>query len=190
MNRQYGTKWFTFYTKIRPWFTVIGVSTVITEFIEYTDIYVNNWWLLLYFLNAIAQPILALIVFAKSKGDYVEFVRFVKGVLLFETVSIAYSQGVKNYIQTEFNFGSAFVVFAIILAVAFFLWYFLNVKYFEKRIATTPNYTVNTTPFYQVPNTNSQVETNTEANKPRFCRMCGTKLNEGSAFCHKCGAKI
>ena len=77
MNTQLGTKWFTFFTKVRPWLGCIMMFSTITEFVEYTDIYLSNWWLMLYLAVAIALPVLNIMVFVKSRGDYVEFVSFV-----------------------------------------------------------------------------------------------------------------
>ena len=94
MNRMLGTKWFTFYTKIRPVFAVLFAIASIMDFIQYTSVYFDYWWLLLYFLMVVAQIVLCILVAIKSGEDYADFVRFVKGVLLFEVFNIAYQQGV------------------------------------------------------------------------------------------------
>ena len=213
MNRQLGTKWFTFYTKVRPWLSCLLAFSVIRDFTQYPDVYCRNWWLLLYFLVAVAQPILSIIVAVKSKGDYVGFVRFVKGVLLFETISTAYQQGVVQYLNNGLQIGVATVAFAITLVLAYLLWYRLNVKYFEKRILGTNHYfaggpdhvaeykpcgdeTVN---FSNVGpdcggNANqygyyNQEQPNGEQ-RIYFCRTCGEKLIDGSRFCRKCGTEV
>ena len=49
MDRTRGTKWFTFYTKVRPWFACITTLTVITDFLQYVDVYMSYWWMMLYF---------------------------------------------------------------------------------------------------------------------------------------------
>lgn len=132
-NRQLGMKWFVFYTKFRPWLACILSLTVITDFLQYTKVYLNYWWMFLYFLASIVQPILAIIVFVKSKGNYEEFVRFVNGVLIYETVNMAYSMGVQAYIK-YFDIGTALVSSLITSVAGYFLWYRLNIKYFRKRI--------------------------------------------------------
>ena len=134
MNRALGTKWFTFYTKVRPWLALVSVFSIIGDFMQYTNVYMSNLWLLLYFVLAIIQPILCLMVFAKSSGNYIDFVRFVKGVLLFETINMSYQQGVQQYIRSAFDIGSALAMFVIMFVIMYFLWYRLSVKYFEKRI--------------------------------------------------------
>ncbi len=191
MNRQLGTKWFTFYTKVRPWFSCLGTLIIILDFLQYTETYLNNWWLLVYFLAAIAQPILCIMVAVKSSGDYVDFVRFVKGVLLFETIYFAYQQGVQQYIRNNFDIGLALVVFAIVFPLDYFVWYRLNVKYFEKRIiAATTNVASYESDTLQEASQSEQIKATSDADKIVFCRKCGEKLIENSQFCAKCGTQV
>lgn len=214
INPTLGTKWFTFYTKVRPWFACFMVFSVISDFVQYPSAYMNNWWLLLYFLAAIAQPILGIIVFIKSSGDYVSLVRFVKGVLLFETINIAYQQGVKHYINNGFDIKMALIMFAIIFVFMYFVWYRLNVKYFEKRIGVIsgdyleddPNRVTeciscgyrNRDYFDVCPQCGKHAkryvylneEPSTGSDPTLFCRNCGEKLAVDSRFCNKCGAKV
>ena len=160
MNRQLGTKWFTFYTKVRPWLSCLGAIGVLGDFMEYQEVYLSYWWMMIYFLSSIAQSVLSIMVFIKSKEDYEDFVRFVKGVLIFETINISYELSVEQYIQNEFKDGYALLIGVITLVLGYFLWYRLNMKYFQKRIKTC------------------------------FCRRCGNKLSEDPLFCNKCGTKV
>ena len=135
MNRQLGTKWFTFYTKVRPCIASIISLSAIVDVILYAELYFSYWWMTLYLLVGLAQPILSIVVALKSNNEnYADFVRFVKGVLFFEVIAIAYSQGVQQYIRSELIFSSAFGIFIVLLVIGYFLWYRLNVKYFEKRL--------------------------------------------------------
>ena len=132
MNKQLGTKWFTFYTKVRPWLACLSVFGILSDFLKNAEIYKSFWWLMLYLFVSIAQPLLALVVFVKSQGDYEDFVRFVKGVLIFETISLAYGQAVQQYIQNGFNADGALLVGLVLLILAYFIWYRLNMKYFTR----------------------------------------------------------
>lgn len=217
MNRKLGTKWFTFYAKVRPWLACLTALTIIVDFFQHMDVYFSYWWMLLYFITGVAQPVLAIMVFAKSEGDYGNFVRFVNGVLIFETINMAYQQGVQQYIKS-FEFGTAFIIALIILVVGYFLWYRLNIKYFKKRIlreepeAVTYDFSsVSRPPQFSDPNAAPKTygnynvysndiklqkeetittDTTPVQQKAQFCRKCGHKLPEGSLYCTKCGTKV
>lgn len=213
-TKQLGTKWFTFYTKVRPWIACLMVFSVIGDFMRFSKVYTSYWWLLLYLIASLAQPILSVIVAIKSSGDYIEFVRFVKGVLLFETVSISYSQGVQQYMNNDFNFGFAFIGFTIMFVISFSIWFCPNVKYFEKRIPLftndCPENDLNRVleckacgyrdknSFNDCPRCGRYAkryvylneEPTADTDKIRFCRKCGEKLIDNSRFCRKCGTEI
>ncbi|MDD6678556.1 MAG: zinc-ribbon domain-containing protein [Firmicutes bacterium] len=213
MNKQLGTKWFTFYTKVRPWLACLMIFSTLGDFFQYPDVYLSRWWLLLYLLGAIAQPILCIIVAVKSSRDYPDFVRFVKGVLLFETINMAYQQGVHQYLNSELQFGVAAIVFVVILVIGYFVWYRLNVKYFEKRINVIETDYLEFDPnritecksrgyrdknfFNACPQcgqyAKQYIYLNQEQPKEEricFCRKCGSKLIDDAVFCDKCGTKV
>lgn len=213
MNKQLGTKWFTFYTKVRPWLACLMIFSTLGDFFQYPDVYLSRWWLLLYLLGAIAQPILCIIVAVKSSRDYPDFVRFVKGVLLFETINMAYQQGVQQYLNSELQFGVAAIVFVVILVIGYFVWYRLNVKYFEKRINVIETDYLEFDPnriteckfcgyrdknfFNACPQcgqyAKQYIYLNQEQPKEEricFCRKCGSKLIDDAVFCDKCGTKV
>ena len=133
INRQLGTKWFTFYTKVRPWITCFFSIAIFVDFFQYTDLYFYFWWMLLYFMASIAQVVLSVIVFFKSKGDYGKFVHLAKGVLIFETINMAYQQGVQEYLN-YFEIETAILIALIVFIAGYFFWYRLNIKYFKKRL--------------------------------------------------------
>lgn len=169
MNKQLGTKWFTFYTKVRPWLVCLASIPFLKDFIQYSDVYFASWWTILYFLSCFVPPILAIIIFIKSIGDYQEFVRLVKGVLLAETFCIAYQQGIQQYLRS-FEIGYAVINFLIILVLAYFLWYRLNIKYFEKRLNVI---------------TNDYLED--DPNRITQCKSCGYQNKDYFDACPKCG---
>ena len=115
-------------------------------------------------------------VFVKSRGDYVEFVSFVKGVLIFETIATAYSNGVKQYIQSGYEIGVGIIFALIVLLISYFVWYKLNMKYFNKRILGANNI--------------QYAYSDEETTQIRFCRKCGQQLIDDSKFCSNCGTEI
>ena len=90
MNREYGAKWFVFYAKVRPWLVCLGFLTTVADFWQYTDVYFEYWWLMLYFLGAIVQVAFSVTVCKQSSDTYPRFVKFVKGVLAYETIFMPY----------------------------------------------------------------------------------------------------
>lgn len=182
MDKSLGTKWFTFYTKVRPWFACLATFSVVFDFLQHIEVYTSYWWMMLYFIGSVTQAVLAIIVFVKSRGDYIDFVSFVSGVLLFETINMAYAICVSQYIDNGFKFDG--VSCAVVLSIAYLVWYCLNLKYFKKRILSTI-YTSSTydNPFIIEPIT-------TEHTKILYCRKCGEKLINDSKFCRKCGTEI
>lgn len=191
MNKQLGTKWFTFYAKIRPWLICITTLTAIADFAQYVDVYTGHWWLLLSFVATLIHPILSIIVFVKSSKDYIEFVRFVKGVLLFEIINMSYQQAVQQYVNNDFKIEIAIIASLLMLVVGYFVWYRLNVKYFAKRAVVGPVISAeHVTNLGEKSYVNVQEEIGVNGNEIRFCRKCGEKLIDNSQFCRKCGTQI
>jgi ribosomal protein L40E len=185
MNRKLGTKWFTFYTKVKPWLSCLTAFMVLMDFTLYVEIYLENFFLLLSFALSITQTVLSIVVLVKSDEDYVKFVPFVKKVLIFEIISIAYQQGVDQYIKNEFDFGYAFFIFVVVLVLGYFTWYKLNIKYFTKRLVVEP-----TIIEHIGKNENNDELERSNCGEIRFCRKCGTSLEKDSLFCRKCGTEI
>ena len=135
MDRSQGTKWFTFYTKVRPCITYFSTGIVAIDFFLNKDIYMNHLLLQLDFLGTLVNAVLALIVLVLSCGDYERFVGFVKGVLIYETIYFPISTGINNYYEQKYDtFSEAIFVIAVMMVVWYFVWYRLNIKYFTKRL--------------------------------------------------------
>lgn len=175
MNTQLGTKWFTFFTKVRPWLSGISIFSVGADFIRYTDVYFSHWWLLLYFIAKVALTVLGIMVFIKSNGNYRAFVSFVNKYLIFEGFALTYTQAVEIYIEQSLNLVYGGVMFVIGAVFMLFVWYPLNIKYFRKRLIDTA----------EVGEFNAFAETSA-----RFCPKCGNRLLENSNFCSTCGNRI
>lgn len=168
-NKPLGTKWFAFYTKIRPWLTCFSALTIVIDFVKYSATYLSIWWLFLSFAANMATSVLAVLTFVKAKGDYEAFIPFIKKVLLFEVFNMAYQQAVSQYVDNSYDPVYALIVFAIVLVVAYFLWYRLNVDYFTKRIDL----------FAGMGQTGETPR--------RHCSHCGNPLTENNDVCGRCG---
>ena len=190
-NKKLGMKWFAFYTKVRPWLACLAAVTLVSDFVQYKEVYMNYWWLMAYFFVSIAQVILCVMVFAKASGDHKKLIRFIKGVLVYETFSTPLILAVREYVESGFAFGNALLEFAVTYAFSFLVWYRLNIKYFEKRYAVLTEANIDTaTENYHLQDAENLIEPITEPNEITFCQSCGEKFVEKARFCKKCGTKI
>lgn len=130
MNKELGTKWFTFFTKVRPWIVCFFTLIALIEFAQYTGVYLSHVGLLISLLFTIIQAGLSIGTAIKAEEDYASFVRFVRGVLIFEVISMAYRFGVEKYYEE----GADLIYFLVAIAIFFLVWYLPNMKYFKKRL--------------------------------------------------------
>ena len=134
MNKQMGTKWFTFYTKVRPWLGCIFCLPSFIELATYPEVFVTHPELLLSVFATGFVALLSIVVFVKSKGDYSEFVDFVKIALIAETISIPYNLSIQKYYEYGENLGDFLIFFVVLFLLSYFIWYRLNMKYFKNRL--------------------------------------------------------
>ena len=116
--------WFFFMAKIRPWLGMVLSSLYLLNLLsaaidgDYTS-------LLLVIASIVflsASLVVDILVFVKSSRHYGKFVRFMKFALLYEVACVA----VVRFGQPDW---------IILVAVWYFLWYKLNMKYFENRLS-------------------------------------------------------
>ena len=193
MNKALGTKWFTFYAKVRPWFAVIVALASIVNFAQYPSVFLNNIGLLIAFFATIAQTVLSIIVSVKSNGDYQDFVNFVKEVLIFETVNMAYQTATQQYYQNGSGIATAVVVGLVLLLVSYLAWYRPNVKYFKRRLILAP---MSTQPVNELPQASTTTRTivqpkkvthSSTAKASRYCSRCGNIVDPTTKKCTGCG---
>lgn len=132
INKSLGTKWFTFYTKVRPVF--ICISTIMESGISFILI-LENVYPFLNVLNIslqISQFALAIKTTILSKKDYTVFVSGVKGILLSEALFFVTVDMIELQVQTMDIWVEVITLITSILFSCF--WYRLNIKYFERRL--------------------------------------------------------
>ena len=201
LNRQMGLKWFNFFTKVRPVLAFIGCLFVIISVSMDPQLYLGNFFMLLYVLGYIVQCVLIEITMIKAKEeDYGDFIAFVKKALIYDIIYIAYANGTNYY----YNYGwiYALIIALNVLIVYYFLWYRLNVKYFEKRmIVEGPAKTRKTEPKAEDEDLDEEYEDEYDdedydsdddlSDEPaRCCYVCGLELDEDDVFCERCGTRV
>ena len=196
MNTLFGTKWFTFYTKIRPWIVLLFTLVPVADFLQYTNIYLSNPILILSLATSIAQMLLCIWVRFKSDEDYRDFVRFVKGVLIFETCNMTFQQGIQQYYVTQTSLPESILITCIVGIIMYFIWYRLNIKYFRRRIMQIPNHTTpsdlrldteyTTTVMPPVSSQNQSVVSSTK-HSVKYCSRCGSLIDATTKKCSGCG---
>lgn len=132
INKSLGTKWFTFYTKVRPIF--ICISAVIMSVASFVDILLGIYPFLAVgdILLYVLQFALAIKTTILSKKDYTVFVSGVKRILLSESFFFVTVDAVELQVQTM----DIWVEVTILITSTLFayFWYRLNIKYFERRL--------------------------------------------------------
>ncbi|MGI6510506.1 MAG: hypothetical protein ACOX1L_08055 [Erysipelotrichaceae bacterium] len=135
LNKPLGTKWFTFYTKIRPWIIIVFGFKTYFEFLSEVNHDITLWSLLLFLFVTLAHSFLCILVFNISSGNYNRFYHFVRWVLLFEVIAPSYQAGFIQYARNA-DYGYAFMTFFMGLLLFSFFWYLPNIIYFKKRVLT------------------------------------------------------
>ena len=80
----------------------------------------------------IAQVFVCIKTFNKANGDYLEFVKYIKGVLIFE----GYAMTIQSFIEMyyEEGFWMALITAVITGLISYFLWNKEMNTYFRKRV--------------------------------------------------------
>ena len=185
IDKERGTKWFTFYTKIRPWIYCFALLESISEMMRYAEIYFQYPLLVISLVVEITSVVLCIMIFAKSKGDYKDFAMFADRVLMFEACAMAF-QGFVGQYYTE---GSAVAFITAVLSglLGYYVWYRKISEYFYERVKEVQG------------NCESNIEvvapTDDVAIKERkvvtadkwICSSCGVGNSPNFGQCKKCG---
>ena len=187
MNKDMGTKWFTFYTKIRPWFAYLSALITIYDCSIRSNLYFNNLFFFLYFLIcAIGQPILFALISIKSEETYGDFIRIIKPALIFEVCFTAYQLCIS---QSSITNGRISPIVLVIITIVLLFWYKINLFYFKKRVITEDVESIDLEEAI-LEDTNEQEEIQDEECNINYCTKCGKELFCGDLYCSQCGTKI
>ena len=133
IDEEKGIKWFVFYTKVRPWLLFLSLlGGTFANIVTHETFYFHHPLLFVSFGLSMAQVVVSIMTFEKSRGDYLEFANFAPKVLAFEAVAITARGFIEQY--CEKGFISALIVAAIIGVLAYFIWYGKMSDYFYDRV--------------------------------------------------------
>lgn len=142
-RRSLGMKWYTFYVKVRP---LLGLAIFISSIFTYGETYLMLMNInfvgaafaiptIIYIVLDVAYIIANMILFFKERNEFGEsLLGFIKKLLVFEVFYIPYSSILGQYYEGQ-SIMVCMVVMLIWIAISYFVWYRLNIKYFRKRLA-------------------------------------------------------
>lgn len=199
MNKELGTAWFTFYTKVRPILVFLLFLGTIADFAQYYTVYFSHIGLLIALVSNITAVVLSVMVAIKSDDNYGTFVRFVKGVLIFECFNIALQISIQQYYEFETTLLEVIIVTCVLGLVSYFLWYRPNIKYFKKRLIQLPAVTQTTSSDIlsetntiqaqppATPNPQSKKAIPVSKQPRKYCSLCGNPIDPVTKKCQGCG---
>jgi hypothetical protein len=82
----------------------------------------------------------------------------------------------------------AILTFAVLFVILYFLWYKLNINYFERRILkeNTPYMNIP----YDVTMQTGGIANFSQVENMQYCRYCGNMLTPNPNYCSKCGNRV
>lgn len=210
LNKQMGLKWFNFFVKVRPVLHFISCFFILIAVSMDPQLYLGNPFMLLYVLGTVVQCTLVEISSIKAKEEnYGRFVAFVKKALVYEIIFASYSGFVESYFVYNAGIIYSLVTAANNLILLYFLWYRLNVKYFEKRmLVVTPvktrikpanvetevldaeDYSDDDDDDFDDYDDDDDDDYAPSSSSGRRCYVCGLELDDDDVFCERCGTRI
>ena len=211
LNKQMGLKWFNFFTKVRPVLHFISCFFILIAVSMDPQLYLGNIFMLAYVIGTVVQCILVEISTIKAKEEnYGKFVEFVKKALVYEVIFSSYAAAAQTYFIANSNLIYALITAVENLLILYFVWYRLNVKYFEKRmLVVTPVKTrmrvasaesvetevLDADDYYDDDDDDLDYDDDDDDYMPssssgRRCYVCGLELDDGDVFCERCGTRV
>ena len=133
-NKKMKNGWLIFYTKIKPWFSMLfGIIWAWLYIPINLDLF-NIWWIAGYCTLPILPAVISFLCFTFSGTNYKKYVNLVKVSLFVDLFTISFLVSV-DMMEVLGTFGHYAVGwFIVMFLVGYPTWYKLNVKYFENRI--------------------------------------------------------
>ena len=137
-----GMKWYTFYTKVRPWILLVvfllSIPTYGESLVTLMDISLVGTSVaipvVIYVIADVAYIIANIVLLFKTREESQEMLfAFIRGLLIFELFFFSYTSMLTSSLNSQ-NIATCLFVLLFNLLLFYFVWYRLNIKYFKKRL--------------------------------------------------------
>lgn len=133
-NKEMKNGWLIFYTKIKPWFSILfGIIWAWLYIPINLDLF-SIWWIAGYCTLPILPAVISLLCLIFSGINYKKYINIVKVCLFSELFVVAFLStiDIMQFLWKYSLYGLGW--FVIVFLVGYPTWYKLNVRYFENRI--------------------------------------------------------
>ncbi len=132
-NKEMKNGWLTFYTKIKPWFSILlGIEWAFAH--TYANLHqLNVWWIAIYCTIPLLPAFISLLCLIFSGTNYKKYVNLLKVSVFVDLFTVAFISAVeiREILWKYSHYSVGWFIF--IFVIGYPTWYKLNVKYFEAR---------------------------------------------------------
>ena len=133
-NKEMKNGWLNFYTKIKPWFSILFGVVWAMIYIPSNIHQLSVWWIAGYCTIPVLPAVISFLCLILSGTNYKKYVKLVKVSLFVDLFAISFLMSVDmmNILWKYRHFAVGW--FILMFLVGYPLWYKRNVKYFEARV--------------------------------------------------------
>jgi len=191
-SKYLGFAWLKFFCFWRPWISFSFAMILVLNLIgyeEYRNIYFSSIWGIISLILLLIGQVLVIMLYFWAKNRDSRTLELIDWILKIEIIDYAYGGSIQ-YIKNIPYFLTIFIILCVFL---YFLWYKLNMKYFEKRefwfnsnLDDVDSEYIEEIEEEQKINSNIKQNKTIVKKKTIYCKKCGGKLNQNKK-CTKCG---
>ncbi len=132
-NKEMKNGWLNFYTKIKPWFSILFGIIWALMYIPANIQSFSVWWIAIYCTIPLLPAFISLLCLIFLGTNYKRYVNLLKVSLFSELLTVAFIStiNVMELLWKYSHYGIGWFVFVFVIGYP--TWYKLNVKYFDAR---------------------------------------------------------
>lgn len=133
-NKEMKNGWLNFYTKVKPWFSILFGVVWAMIYIPSNIHQLYVWWIAGYCTIPVLPAVISFLCLILSGTNYKKYVKLVKVSLFVDLFAISFLMSVDmmNILWKYRHLAVGW--FILMFLVGYPLWYKRNVKYFEARV--------------------------------------------------------